>query len=298
MAISADGSPCQEPKNSLASALIKGGKIGNYASARIATHHDVAVPTTLDATTDVLGAYQAQETQGAFNFNPMFSLPPAGTCTVYSVVGDLSSDLKAIIPGMVPPTGPALDTGAVSISGAKGPQNAQPSASPGVSGAYLAGSVPSLPLSNTTFLDPGAFSISLAGGKDSSAASANFTVPQPLNWTNRDQIGPITRSSGFTATWTGGDPNASVFIAGLGVDLPSNSSAVFLCMAAPGVNSFTVPPDVLANVPATRPRQIQSKGAVYVGQWNLATPPKIQAAGLDFSAIVPAFASGTTVTFQ
>jgi hypothetical protein len=256
------------------------------------------VPQTVDATADLLGTFQAQEKPGPFNFNPLFSLPPAGTCTAYSMIGDRSADPGVSIPGMTPPTGPPLDAGAVSVSGSAGSKSAQAGIDPATGSAYLAGSVAQLRLTNTTFLDPGAFLLALAGGKDVAAGNANFTVPQPLNWTNRDQIAPITRSSGFTVTWTGGDPSASVFIAGAGVDLPTNSTAVFLCVAPPGASSFTVPADVLANVPATRRRLIQSKGVVYVGQWNLKTPAKITAAGLDFSAVVPMFVAGTTVTYQ
>jgi uncharacterized protein (TIGR03437 family) len=298
MAITSDGSPCQEPNNALASALIKGGKIGNYAAARIAVHHSVAVTQTLDATADLLGTFQAQEKQGPFNFNPLFSLPPPGTCTSYSMIGDRSSDPNVSIAGMTPPSGPSLDAGLVSLSGTAGSKSTQAGTDPGTGGAYLAGSVAQLPLTNTAFLNPGAFLLALAGGSDIGAGSANFTVTQPLTWTNRDQIAPIVRSSGFMATWTGADPAASVFIAGAGVDVPTNSTSVFLCIAAPGANSFTVPADVLANVPPTRLRLIQSKGVVYIGQWNLKTPAKIAAAGLDFSAVVPMFVTGTTVTFQ
>jgi uncharacterized protein (TIGR03437 family) len=298
LAISSDGSPCHDPGNSLAAALINGGKIGTYAATRFAVRHDVAVLSTLDASTDVLGAYQAREKLGPFNFNPMFSLPPAGACTAYSVVGDPSTDANAIVPGMTPPTGAALDSGSLRITGAKGSKNAQSNLLPGLMLGDLAGSISGLPLTNTTFLDPGGFMLSLAGGKDIGPASANFTVPPPFTWTNRDQVSPITRSSGFTVNWTGGDPNASVFVMGAGLDLPSNSTALFLCLAPPGAGSFTVPADLLANVPAPRPRLVQSKGVVYVGQWNLATPEKMQSSGLDFSAIVPAFVSGTTVSFR
>ena len=299
IAITADGSACQEPNNPLAAALIQGGTIGNYAAARIGVHQAVAVPSTVDTISDVLGAFQAQEVAGAFNFNPMFSLPPAGTCTNYSVIGDLSSNPNALIPGMTPPTGRGLDAGTISIQGQKGSKSATASATnPGISGAPLAGSVTPSPLTNTTFLDPGTFTISLSGGKDVGAGSANVTIPQPLSWTNRDQTSPVTRANGFTANWTGGDPTSSVFIVGAGTDLPSNSTDVFLCLAPPGANSFTVPKDVLANIPATRARLIQSKGAIYVGQWNLKGAGTIQATGFNFSSLVPVFASGTTVTFQ
>jgi uncharacterized protein (TIGR03437 family) len=298
MAISKDGSPCQEPANSLASALISGGRIGSYAAARIGVHHDVAVDQTLDSITDVLGGYQAQEQQGPFNFNPMFSLPPAGTCTVYSLLGDFSTNDGAILPGMTPPTGRALDAGSVTISGAKGSKSAQSGTYPGMLGFPLAGSVPLLPLTNATFLDPGVFSLALGGGADITAATASLTVPAPFTWTNRDQISPVVRTSALTLNWSGGDPNASAFIAGGGADLPTNSTSAFLCIAPAGATSFTVPADILANIPATRARPIQSKGFIYVGQWNIANPTKVPSAGLDYSSLVPTYVGGTTVTYQ
>ncbi len=298
MAISADGGPCTEPANKLASALIQGGNIASYAAARFDVQHDAAVPTPRQAITDLLGAFQAREQQLPFNFNPMFSLPPAGTCTVYSVIGDLSSNDDAIIPGMTPPTGNGLDAGSIQISGTNGSKTAASSPYPGMFGARLAGAIPSLPLTNTSFLDPGSFSLTLGGGPDLGKATANFSVPSPFHWTNRDQIGAVTRSQGLPITWTGGDPKASTLIAGTGVDLPTNSTSLFVCVASPAATSFTVPPDVLANIPATRPRPIQSKGVVYVLQWNISGPVTMPASGLDFSSVVPAFISGKTVTFQ
>ena len=48
-----------------------------------ALHHvreDVGVPQLIDATTDVIGGYMVEQKAGPFNFNPLLSLPPAGTC--------------------------------------------------------------------------------------------------------------------------------------------------------------------------------------------------------------------------
>ena len=104
ISLSADGSPCQEPNNVLSNALISGGNIGSYAAVRINVRHDAGVRTPRDATSDVLGAYEAREVAGPANFNPMFSLPPAGTCTGYTVVGDLIRNPLALIAGMTPPT--------------------------------------------------------------------------------------------------------------------------------------------------------------------------------------------------
>ena len=300
MAISADGSPCAEPDNVLASALINGGNIGLYAAARINTRHDFQVPTPRDSTVDMFGAYQAAEQQGSNNFNPMFSLPPVGSCTVYTFPGDLASDDAAIIPGMTPPTIGGLMAGAVALSSAsKGPAIAVDSkVYPGMGGVQLAAAVPSLPLTNTSFLDPGALNLSIAGGNDIGAASLDDSAPLPFSWTNRDQIAGIDRSKPLAFAFTGGSAVADVVIAGEGVDLPTNSSTIFLCIGAPGSSAFTVPADVLANLAATRFRTVQSRSFLYVGQWNLAGANPVGAAGLDFSAFLPAFTTGKTIRIQ
>ena len=283
----------------LSNALINGGNIGSYAAARINVRHDAGVSTPRDATSDIFGAYEAQEVAGPSNFNPMFSLPPAGSCTVYSVVGDLTSDPLSLIGGMTPPTGRALNNGGgAMLTGDKGTWTAQRDIYPGIGGTRLGSAVPSLPLTQTPFLNSGGLTLTLPGGDDIGSSSTDAATPIPFTWTNRDQLVNIVLSSGMNITWTGGGPSSSVFIVAGNVDLPSNATAVALCIAPPGTSSFTVPPDVLANVPATRFRAIQSRGAVYVGQWNLASPPSVSAAGLDFGSFLPIFVTGKTVRFQ
>ncbi len=298
MAISADGSKCAEPSNVLAQAHINGGNIGSYAAARIAVRHDAGVTTPHDATTDFLAAYQAREAAGATNFNPMFSLPPAGSCTVYTLNGDLTSPDAGTLPGMTPPTGRGLDGGAASLTASAGTKSAQAGPYPGMTALQLAGAIASLPLTNSSFLDPGGLSLKIPGGADIGAASVDSTAPQALTWTNRDQILAINRSSGVNLIWTGAPQGASIFVVAAGVDLPTNSTALALCIAPPGSTSFNIPADVLANIPVTRARAIQSKGVVYLGQWNLATPAAVKASGLDFGSFLPIFVSGKTVSFQ
>lgn len=92
MAITAKGGPCSEPSNALAALLIGGKKGARIMANRIAVHHDVGTATTNDATTDVFGAYVAQESSGQFNFDPNVSLPPPGTCTTYTLVGDFTQN--------------------------------------------------------------------------------------------------------------------------------------------------------------------------------------------------------------
>ena len=81
--------------------------------------------------------------------------------------------------------------------------------------------------------------------------------------------------------WSGAPAGQTVIVFGGGVDLPSNATGEFVCVAPPGSSSFTVPPTALANVPATRNNLLQSKGVVYVGTLPLASPTAFTATGLE-----------------
>src|SRR5208337_3242269 len=90
-------------------------------------------------------------------------------------------------------------------------------------------------LASTLFLNPGAFTVTGPGGADIGSFKGSVTIPNPagLTWTNRDQTEIIVRSQGFTVNWTAAPAGQSVIIFGGGVDLPTNSSAVFACSAPP-----------------------------------------------------------------
>ena len=94
--------------------------------------------------------------------------------------------------------------------------------------------------------------------------STSYSFPQPLTWTNRTQTNVVDRSQPLTLSWSGGDNGQIVGILGFGEDLPTNSSAVFVCIAPPASSSFTVPTDILSNLPATRPNPLQSLDVVYL----------------------------------
>jgi hypothetical protein len=52
--------------------------------------------------------------------NSSFGIFTANSAAVYSVIGDLSGNQNANIPGVTPPTGRVLDAGTVTIAGSKG----------------------------------------------------------------------------------------------------------------------------------------------------------------------------------
>ena len=165
--------------------------------------------------------------------------------------------------------GGLLDAGSPSLSGAKGSvPMVTPSDLGGIAFASVGGALSAIPsLANKGYLNPGSYTLSAPGGHDIGSFQVTATVPNALNWTNRDQLVNIDRTKPLTLNWTGASSGSTVFIAGGATDLPTNSTAFFLCVAPPGATSFTVSAAVMANIPATRSRRLQSPAALYVGQW-------------------------------
>jgi hypothetical protein len=73
--------------------------------------------------------------------------------------------------------------------------------------------------------------------------SQNFTIPQPLTWTNPGNTSAVDRSASLDVTWTGGDPNGAVQITGIA------GNAAALCNAKISDQHFTIPAFVLLSLP-------------------------------------------------
>jgi uncharacterized protein (TIGR03437 family) len=291
-------SSCSEPNNPLATALINGGQQATFFAARFSTRHDINVASPAEAMSDYAGGTIFQQQAGPFNFNPYISLPPAGSCTTYSVSGYSPGDVPNL-PGTMP-TGKGLSAGNLSIVPASGaPQAVQSSIIPGFFTGFLGGAVPAIPqIPNTLFLNSGTFTLSASGGVDIPAFNVLFTMPSAFVWANRDNLSSVTRSQPLTLNWGGAAPNATIFIAGGGVDIPNNASTEFVCIVAPGATSFTVPAATLANIPAQHTRPSQSLGAIYIGAMSLTNPISFAAQGIASGQILPAQVLGKSVVFQ
>jgi uncharacterized protein (TIGR03437 family) len=297
IAITEDGSPCSEPANPVAETLIGGGRIAAALAARLTVRHDVGNLRGHEAITDFAGAYFAEETQSPFNFNPVASLPPPGTCTAYTTAGQVPVAYGRL-PGMTPPTLRGLDGGAAGFTGSAGTHPVRVTPVPGVLFAYLGGGVSGVTPPGNLVLSPGSYMFASQGGRDVSPFSANLDVPQPLVWTGRDALAVVERSRGFTVTWSGASPSDRVLVVGGNIDLPVNSTSVFVCSSAAGQNSLTVPPAVMANVAATRARLTQSRGVVYLARLPLGNPARFSASGIDAGFLMHLFVSGKSVTFR
>lgn len=145
-----------------------------------------------------------------------------------------------------------LDAGPVlNISGPNG--NKQVPVSTFAVGSYytqLGGGVP-LPgqTAQPLYLSPGNYTVDNgSGGADVGGFKVNITVPAIFTWTNMSQITTINRSQPLTFTWTGGDPNADVTIAG-GSGASAAVVVTFICKAHNSAGSLTVPTFILQALP-------------------------------------------------
>ena len=69
-------------------------------------------------------------------------------------------------------------------------------------------------------------------------------------------------------------------------------------IAPPGATSLTVPPDMLSNLPATRPNPLQSKDVIYLVNLAGSSLQNLNAKGLDQGASAYFLINGKTVVLQ
>jgi uncharacterized protein (TIGR03437 family) len=300
MAISGDGSRCSDAHNPLAQSIVNGGKFGAVVLMRTNTHEDLGLKTPADITVDSAIVNLRQENAIAYPFNPLFAIPPVGSCTAYTASTDLfgSDNLP-----LTATTGKYLDAGSAmyTLQGPGASRQVMPSIpplNPLLNIWQIGKTIPNSGLSNSALLQPGNYTLKVPGGADVGAFQATISNPSPLTWTNRDQVTNINRNQPLVINWSGGPGNVPVAIIGANVDVPTNSTALFVCMAPAGSNSFSVPSYILANMPATRSRMLASKGILYVGAMTLASPTNFSAPGIDLGVTAGTTLAARPVTFQ
>src|SRR5262249_345666 len=143
---------------------------------------------------------------------------------------------------------------------------------------YLGASIPVGATPDTTLLGPGSFTAQSTAGADVGVVNATFTMPALLNWTDREQISAVNRATAGTVNWIGGSGQTVALIGG-SVDLLTNSSGVFVCVAAAGASSITAPAVILSNLPPGRGSNRYSKGILFLASSGAASG--FSASGID-----------------
>ena len=296
MAIQSSGGTCTNPiLTDLSSVMVNGGSFGEAIVYRLTMHEDVGVVAPVDVTGDFHFEAAFNMPVVPFPFDSTVSLPPPGTCAAYTEQGDLLRGMLlpgSLIGAQLLSIGPPF-----LLTGPNGPVTLNYPVSSYRAGP-LGGLISNNILPNTLYLSPGSYTMAGFGGDDVGPFSASFNIPQPLNWTNRNQLNVVDRTQPLTISWTGGDTGQEIALVGVGEDLPTNSTAVFKCIALPGATSLTVPPDLLANLPATRQNPLQSKDIFYLVNLAGTSIQKLNAKGLTQGSTGYFYINGKTVVLQ
>jgi uncharacterized protein (TIGR03437 family) len=296
MAISAQGIACSDASNPFSPSLIKGGNVGVAVLERHDVIEDIDFNPARTSTDDFATVSVRSEGGGEHAFNPLFSLPPVGTCTFYAAREQiLQADPRALVTALSLSGNPLASRPAITVS------NSTRTVSVGAGSndwsiytGWLGSSDDTNP---PLFLnDPGGFTITNAGA--GLAAPFNAAVPPLLSitWTGRSTTRQIDRSQNLVLNWSA-DSGGLALILGGNYDQPANASGVFLCTALSEAGSLAVPSYVLAGVPKSRAVAGQSAGYVLLGIVARTLAP-LDAPGLDAGFAFPLYWSEKSVVFQ
>ncbi|MBS1856607.1 MAG: VWA domain-containing protein [Acidobacteria bacterium] len=307
VAVSGDGSKCQDTANPFGNTTAAGAKQGTLGLARITFSGTLdSSKGPVNGTFDVgFGSFSDTPAGGELAYSPFMNLPPAGTCVSTSKSVDLGSVIGSSGLSLDNTNSKSLDAGAsLSVTGPKGTvkvQHFDPNASSGPYLDLIGGNVPvdgsaNLPL----FLDGGAYTIAGSGGKDVGAFSAAITLGTPLTWTNQSQINTVSRSQDLTLTWSGGDSGSNIVILGGSSDQKTKKTGGFFCLAPANATSFTIPANILQDLPPTGSAigSSDSLSMIAIGALPMSTPPSFTAPGLTSGRIFTTSVAAKSVTVQ
>ena len=289
MAIASKGAACSDSNNAVEQSFIAGESGGLIDLVRVngtVTYLGTTTVTTADYAQGFLFAPAA----GPFYFQPMVSLPPQGSCTVYSADGQLQ--VTAGLPGLTTPAA-LLDAGPQLGLATGSSTTTVPALVSGTLPIYLTtlGGNTSAFSSGLFFNPPAAVTVSAPGGSAAGAFSASVPTAAAIQWTNQSSLATtLDRTQPITVTWTAsGATGGTVVIAGGNFDALDDASTLFLCAAPAAAGTFTVPALVQTNIPATRTTDTAPYGALSIGLIPLNSPTTFSTSGVQagFAAYTP-----------
>ncbi|MBZ5610167.1 MAG: hypothetical protein LAP38_18045 [Acidobacteriia bacterium] len=277
--------------------LLSAEKIGVVALSRtrMKARRTNASDAVLD---DARIAFNA--TSSAPTLTPVRLLPPTGTCTAYTSSFQADADLSTSMSSIIGPGGRGLDAGAtLTLNGAGASRSIGEvwrnagSYRAHLGSASIADRRGSLPL----FLEPGEFVLRGTGGRDVGPFHVAFSVPAPFNWIDRDQISVVDRSRAPTVHWNGTAPGQLMLIVARNVDQLTTAIGMCLCVARSSDGQLTIPPALLANVPASRDIPGTPFDELAIGSLA-AKASAIQASGLNGGFVVSVYATARIVEYR
>jgi len=264
ISISAQGGRCDDPMNPHLGPMT-GDRIGTALLSRVI----VESGSTSDTQDTGAGAFETLIQRGR-HFNPAFSLPPLGTCAVYSE-RDAAGGVRNVAPAS------PLDAGQLIVKGPGGSRFLT-SAQAGLYETLLSEK-------DRDYLEPGAYTLEGTGGGAVGAFSAGAAMPAAPEWLLQGNGKTIIRDAGLTVHW---EPPAAagtyvriLLISSDGPSVANNVTSTVFCTAPAEAATFTVSRDYLSNVPVSVGSGLSSTAALFVGLASLPEEGRFSADGLD-----------------
>ena len=273
------GARCSDSFNPFTNLIRNSRRQGMVMLDRTLHQIDTYITTTEQNTTEAVRAYFWNREPSAFAFDPQFSYPPPGTCMVQQASGNLLRG--AALRGSLPASS-SLDAGSVlrlssSFSGtAEIPRTLVPQAGyAAVVGSLRANDGVGLPK-----LDfPNATTLSFNGGVGEVSVQPNLT--NLFAWGGRALLERIRRNVNTRIQFTPNDFNATSELSLVAYSAVHNATTAITCLAAPGVDTIQLSPDLMSNLPESFGRPDGSLAMLGIGIVPLSRAVPFSGAGLD-----------------
>lgn len=265
ISINAQAGRCDDALNPHLGPLT-GDRIGTALLSRVI----VESGSTSDTQDTGAGAFETLIQRG-WHFNPAFSLPPMGTCAVYSE-RDAAGGVRNLAPAA------PLDAGQLIVRGPGGSRFLTTAPGTGLYETLFS-------TTNGDYLEPGAYTLEGTGGGTVGAFSVQTALQAAPEWLLQGNGKTVIRAAGLTVHWEPPDVEGIyvriLLISSDGPSVANNVTSTVFCTAPAEAATFTVSPDYLANVPESVGSGLSSTAALFVGFASMPEQGGFTADGLD-----------------
>lgn len=280
MAIAALGATACSDASPLSALIRSPGSQAVIHVSRTSTIQTVTLPRPVTEIVDSIDASFYTRPNSPFAFDPYFSYPPPGTCLVHQTSGD--SYYERNLRGALPASASASPQPKVRYN--NGTRSVDLSAHgrsfiAGSMGGTIGGDVLGVSLAASEA------SITIDNGGPNQTVLSYFVSAPPV-WPQRGGLEVIPRNAPLNLTFTPGDLTAPIGIVLYAYSSVLNATVEVQCLAAAGASSFTLPADVLANLPVSYRILDGSYNTLQIGTLGFARTPRfsngLAASGLLF----------------
>ncbi|MBI1354187.1 MAG: hypothetical protein GC160_07560 [Acidobacteria bacterium] len=278
MAISADGSACEDGFNPLVASLAGGGRVGSLLTAVFDVLREVDSEPAEPFTTELAGGYFVQPAMSDFYFNQLV-MPPEGSCKTLAFRGDTLRGRA-----MNPVPDPSLDAGEALTLNVGGRSLLVGRSLFPQSFLEVLSSAPTAD-GEAVVREGDAVRTTAAGGADVGNVEGEATARAPLRIGDRAALTEVRSGRPLTLEWTPGDVQDQAVIWGEAYSVAHDASGRFVCVTSAAAGALIVPDYITAQLPATANRKWAVDAWIALGVVSK-SPPRASAAGLDDAAAI------------